>query len=57
MKTYVFDICTNAVYEVCVEANNMAEAKRKAKNLFLNGELTAEDEEIVSIEPWELEYD
>lgn len=51
--TYVFDIHTKAVYEACVEAENIAEAKKKAKKLFLDGELIVEDETIISIEPWE----
>ena len=31
----------------------MREAKWKAKKLFLDGELIADDETIISIEPWE----
>ena len=57
MGTYVFDVYTNVVYEVCVDANNMKEARKMAKKLFLDGTLTVEDEELVSIEPWEIYLD
>ena len=57
MGTYVFDIYTSVVYEVCVDANNMKEARKMAKKLFLDGKLTVEDEELVSIEPWKIYLD
>lgn len=34
MGTYVFDVYTNVVYEVCVYANNMKEAKKWRKSYF-----------------------
>ena len=34
MGTYVFDVYTNVVYEVCVDANNMKEAKNGEKAIF-----------------------
>jgi hypothetical protein len=55
--TYVFDIHTKAVYEACVEAKNINEAKKKAKKLFLDEELIVDDEIIISIEPWEVYLD
>jgi hypothetical protein len=57
MGIYVFDVYTNVVYEVCVNANNMKEARKMAKKLFLDGKLTVEDEELVSIEPWKIYLD
>lgn len=57
MGVYVFDVYTSVVYEVCVDANNMKEARKMAKKLFLDGKLTVEDEELVSIKPWKIYLD
>ena len=57
MGTYVFDVNSKVVDEVWVDANNMKGARKMAKKLFLDGKLTVEDEELVSIEPWEIYLD